>query len=154
MVEISRSKQMRASVDVLWDILSDMDNEGKYWTNIRDVKILSRDGNMIEREANVGPRSFSQKSRQTIVLDPKRSVKLTIIGDNMDGERTVSLFPAGREATRVDVNWSLRLKNVPGFVESIVKNQIAKATDDALSKVAKEAESRASHATSGRVIRQ
>ena len=123
-------------------MLVDWENEKKYWTNERDIKVLSSDGATIEREATVGPRGFAQKTRQKLVLDPRKSVKLSLKGEQIAGERTILLLPLGNEKTRVEVTWSLRLSGLPGFVEGIVKNQIAKVTDEALRKIGDEAEGR------------
>jgi hypothetical protein len=139
MTNILKSREMHASVDHVWGIMSQTDDDQKYWTAIRDVKVLSKSGNTIEREATVGPSGFGHRSRQTIILDPKKSIKLTMSGNPMTGERSIILVPLGKNSTRVDVEWNLELKDVPGFVEGIVKNQISKATEKALAKIAEEA---------------
>ena len=136
---ITKNREVRAGVDRIWEILVDWENERKYWTNERDIKVLSSDGNVIEREATVGPRGFAQKTRQKIVLDPKRSIRLSLEGEQIAGERTIVLTPMSKNETRVEVAWDLVLDGVPGFVEGMVKNQIAKVTEDALRKVAEAA---------------
>jgi len=136
---ITKNREVRAGVDRIWEILVDWENERKYWTNERDIKVLSSDGNVIEREATVGPRGFAQKTRQKIVLDPKRSIRLSLEGEQIAGERTIVLTPMSKNETRVEVAWDLVLDGVPGFVEGIVKNQVAKVTEDALRKVAEAA---------------
>jgi|SRR5271169_479282 len=140
MVTIEKSCEILSSVDRVWELISDTDEDQEYWGAIRDIKVLKRDGNTIEREAVVGPRAFAQKSRQTLVLDPKKSIRMTMTGEGMTGERQVVLVPMGKNGTRVDVSWKLEVKNVPGFVQAIVKNQISKATEDALKKFKNEAE--------------
>jgi hypothetical protein len=140
MVKISKSKEMLSGVDGIWEIFSDTDSDAKYWGQIRDIKVLKSDGNTIEREATVGPKTFSHKSHQVLVFDPKKTIKLTMTGGPMDGERTITFVPVGKNSTRVDVEWDLKLKEVPGFVQTIVKGQIGKATDDALKKIKLEAE--------------
>jgi Polyketide cyclase / dehydrase and lipid transport len=139
-VTIKKSREIFGSIDRVWEIMSNTDEDEKYWGAIRDIKVLRKEGNTIERDAYVGPSAFSQKSRQTIVLDPKRSIILTMSGDAMSGGRTVVLMPMGKNETRVDVEWNLELRSVPGFVQGIVKNQISKATEKALAKIAADAE--------------
>ena len=140
MITIERSCEIISNVDRVWELFSKTDNDEQNWGAIRDIKVLKRDGNTIEREATVGPRAFAQKSRQTLVLDPKKSIGLTMTGDAMTGERVIILVPMGKNSTRVDVSWKLEVKGVPGFVQGIVKGQITKATDDALKKFKREAE--------------
>jgi carbon monoxide dehydrogenase subunit G len=140
MVVIAKSKSVGADLDRVWDILVDWENERKYWTNERDVKVIRSDETAIEREATVGPRGFAQKTKQKIVLVPKKSIKLSLKGDQIVGERTIVLVPISKNETRINVAWDLSLEGVPGFVEGMVKNQIARVTEDALKKVAEAAE--------------
>jgi uncharacterized membrane protein len=143
MVKISKSREMLSGLDKVWAIFADVDNDPKYWSQIRDIKVQKSEGNMVEREATVGPKTFSHKSHQVLVFDPKKTIRLTMTGGPMDGERTITFVPTGKKSTRVDVEWDLKLKDVPGFVQTIVKGQIGKATDDALKKIKQEAESAA-----------
>lgn len=142
MVKISKSKEMLTSVDRAWEVVSDVDNDQKYWSQIRDIKVTRKEGNTVERDATVGPKTFSHKSHQVIAFDPRKTIKLTMTGGPMDGERTITLVPLGKNSTRVEVEWDLHLKDVPGFVQTIVKGQIGKATENALDKLAEVAERR------------
>lgn len=144
MMTITKNREIRASVDEVWQKLVDWENERKYWSNERDIKILSSEDNTIVREATVGPRGFVQKTVQKIALDQKKTIKLSLQGDHITGERTINLVPITANQTRVDVSWDLELSSVPGFVEGIVKNQIAKVTEDALNKIASSLESETS----------
>jgi hypothetical protein len=140
MITIDKSCEIPSSVDRVWEIVSDTDKDETYWTALRDIKVLRKEGNTIEREANVGPRAFARKSRQTLVLNPKTSIELTMAGESMAGGRKIVLVPLGKNSTKVDVSWTLEVKDVPGFVQGIIKGQIAKATEEALKKVKLEAE--------------
>lgn len=140
MVTIDKSLEIFSGVDRVWEVVSNTDHDQEYWGAIRDVRVLKREGNRIEREALVGPRAFARRSMQTLVFDPKKSITLKLEGDSMAGERVVTLVPLGRKSTRVDVSWSLEVKDVPGFVQGIIGGQISKATEDALRKFKREAE--------------
>ncbi len=140
MASLTKSREIHASLDRVWDVMSRTDEDPRYWSAIRDIKVIEKRDNTIEREATVGPSGFSHRSRQTLTLEPKRSIKLKMIGNPMTGERTIALTQSGKNGTRVDVEWDFELKDVPGFVGGIVKNQLSKATDAALAKIAEEAE--------------
>jgi len=88
----------------------------------------------------VGPKAFGQKTRQKIILDPKRSIRLVFEGERMTGERTITLAPLKGDETKVEVVWNLEPEGVPGFVEGIMRGQIDKATEEALRKVGEAAE--------------
>jgi carbon monoxide dehydrogenase subunit G len=140
MITIDKSCEIPSNADRVWDIVSDTDKDETYWTALRDVKVLRKEGNTIEREANVGPRAFAHKSRQTLVLDPKKSIKLTMAGATMAGERNLVLVPLGKTNTRIDVSWRFEVKDAPGFVQVLVKRQISKATEEALDRIKEETE--------------
>lgn len=141
MVTIDRTCDILADVDRVWTLIADTDKDQEYWGAIRDIKVIKRDANTVQREATVGPRAFAQKSVQTLVFDPKKSIGLTMTGEGMTGERMIVFVPTGKNSTRVDVSWTLEVKGVPGFVQNIVKGQISKATEDALKRFKREAES-------------
>ncbi len=142
MVVIVKNREVGAGVDAVWEALIDWENERKYWSNVRNIRVLKSEGTTIEREATVGPRGFARKTKQTVVLEPKNSIRLEFDGDGISGERTILLVPSTHGKTKVDVAWSLQLREVPGFVEGIVRNQISKVTEEALKKIAEVAERR------------
>jgi hypothetical protein len=55
------------------------------------VDNISKDGNVIEREVTVGFRK--SKSRQTILLNPKKSVEITMTEGPVNGTRVITLVP-------------------------------------------------------------
>ena len=145
MVKVEKSRVIRAGVDRVWEILADPESDRKLFKNIRDIKISSANGNTIEKEATVGPSGFRQKTRQTLLVIPKTSMRLSITDESISGERVITLSSqeggsGDDHATRVDVAWDLKLKGVPGFVNSVVKGQISKITEEGLDKVAELAE--------------
>jgi carbon monoxide dehydrogenase subunit G len=142
MVVITNTREVRAGTDTVWQTLVDWRRERDYWDNVRDIRVLKTEDTTIEREATVGPSGFAQKTKQKLVLDPEaKSIVLSLDGDRMKGERTILLVPTGTNETRIEVAWDLSLNGLPGFVENIVRNQISKATEKALKKIAETAES-------------
>ena len=49
MATIDTSIEINAPIDKVWDIISDLDNEPKFWKGTKETKIISRDGNLITR---------------------------------------------------------------------------------------------------------
>src|SRR5260370_40536928 len=84
-----------ASVDRVWDAISNIDNEKKYWTAIEEIRVLSMDGNTIVREATImrGPMG-NARSLQTLVLDPKKSITLNMTKGPVIGTRKMVLTPS------------------------------------------------------------
>jgi len=136
---ISKSREIGANLDRLWEIVSDVDNEPKYYAGLNAVKNLSKNGNVIERKVVVG--YLNHEGRQTITFNPKKSVEVKMTEGPMIGTRLVTLSPLADSNTRVDVSWKVVLR-VPIFVRAMVKREVEKGTEEALKRIAKEAESR------------
>jgi ribosome-associated toxin RatA of RatAB toxin-antitoxin module len=69
MAKISKNRLASATLDRVWEVVSDVDNEPKYFDGLRSIKNISKSGNVIEREVVVGFRK--SEGRQTVTLKPK-----------------------------------------------------------------------------------
>ncbi|MDG6994728.1 MAG: SRPBCC family protein [Nitrososphaerota archaeon] len=141
MIEISKSQEVDASVDSVWKIISDAEEESKYWKVLKNVKILSRKGNAVEREATIkrGPMGEA-KSVQTLVLDrDARSTILTLKKGPMLGTRKITLSSIGSDKSRIDVSWKFELKGIPSFAQGFAKDNISEVTEKALTRIAEKA---------------
>ena len=50
MAEIKTSVIINATQEKVWDVISDIDNEPKFWKGTKEVRNISKDGNQISRE--------------------------------------------------------------------------------------------------------
>ena len=137
MVEISASRELAAPLSKVWQIVSDIDNEPKYWHGTRTVRNISRSGNTTEREVTIAFRD--SRCRQTVVLHPENKVEITITEGPMKGTKTVTLTPMG-EKTRIDATWDIKFAGFLGMFTGMVKKHIAEGTDEALERIAKAVE--------------
>jgi carbon monoxide dehydrogenase subunit G len=137
MVTLNASQEVSAPLDRVWDVVADMDNEPKYWHGTKAVKNISRNGNVIEREVTIAFRE--SKCRQTVVLNPKKSIEITITDGPMKGTKVVTLSPSG-DRTRIDVVWEIKLAGFLGMFSGMVKKHIAEGTEEALARIAKAVE--------------
>jgi ribosome-associated toxin RatA of RatAB toxin-antitoxin module len=135
---ISKSREVRSSVERVWEIISDVDNDPKYFDGLNSVKNLSKSGNVLERGVVVG--FMKHEGRQIVTLNPKRSVEVKMVEGPMIGTRITTLNPLGESKTKVDISWNV-LFRVPAFVRSMVKREVEKGTEEALRRIQKEAES-------------
>jgi len=69
MAIIDTSIDINAPVDRVWDIISDLDNEPKFWRGTKETRIISRDGNVVTREIIIAFRD--SKCMQKITIQPK-----------------------------------------------------------------------------------
>jgi carbon monoxide dehydrogenase subunit G len=142
MVEINKSQEAHAPIETVWKAISDVEGEQKYWPVLKNVKILSRNGNTIEREATIrrGPLGEA-KSTQTLVVDPQeKSTALKMTKGPMLGTRKIALSSISKDRTKIDVIWQFEMKGVPGFALGYVKDNISEATEKALREIATETE--------------
>ena len=138
MVIINASREVSASVDRTWDIVGDVDNEPQYWHGTKTVKNISKAGNKIEREVIIAFKN--SKCRQTVVLNPKKSIEILTTEGPIKGTKTVTISPSGNLKTKIDVVWNIRLSGLFGMFTFMVKKHIAEGTEEALVRIAKAVE--------------
>ncbi len=143
MIKINKNREVSAPVDLVWDVISNMDNEQKYWPTLKDIKVLNRNGNTIEREATIMRGPFGNaKSFQTVIIDPKeKSITVNMTKGPMRGTRKTTLGFLSEDKTKIEVAWEFEMKGVPEFALSFVEDSISNATEKALAKIAEDAES-------------
>ncbi|HXV45262.1 MAG TPA: SRPBCC family protein [Nitrososphaera sp.] len=137
MATINASREVSAPPDRVWDIVADIDNEPKYWHGTKTVNNISKSGNTIEREVTIAFKD--SKCRQTVVLNPKRSIEIKITEGPLKGTKVVTLSQSG-SATRIDVVWDIKLAGFLGMFTGMVKKHIAEGTEEALERIAKAVE--------------
>ena len=138
MITINASREISASLDRIWNIIADVDNEPKYWHGTKTVKNISRDNNRIEREVTIAFKD--SKCRQTVLLNPNKSVEIIITEGPIKGTKTVMLHPLDNRKTRIDVVWKIKLTGFLSIFSGMVKGHISKGTDEALVRIAEAAE--------------
>lgn len=137
MVRIEVSKEINASLEKVWKIASDLDNEPKYWHGTKEVKNLKVDGNTITREVIIAFKN--SKCMETVVLDPMKSVEVSITEGPMKGTKTITLNDMNGK-TKVDVVWDIKLSGMMSMFTGMVKGHIQQGTEDALERIKTDAE--------------
>ena len=138
MVSIKASCEVHASVDKVWEIVSDVDNDPRYWNGISSIRNLRKEGNLIEREVKVG--FMGNEGKQTIKLNPKESIELTMTKGPLKGSRQMKLVSNNGSKTKLSVEWDFGFSGIPIFARGFVKSQIERTTREALEKIASVAE--------------
>ena len=138
MITINTSREISASLDRIWNIIADVDNEPKYWHGTKTVKNISRDNNRIEREVTIAFKD--SRCRQTVLLNPNKSVEIIITEGPIKGTKTVMLHPLDNRKTRIDVVWKIKLTGLLSVFAGMVKGHMSKGTDEALVRIAEAAE--------------
>jgi len=135
MVSIMVSREIPASLDKVWRIISDIDNEPSYWHGTKSVKNINKDGNTVEREIVLAFRE--SRCRELVVLDPKKSVKTNIIDGIMRGtEKNIIVNSNGAYKTKIEVVWNLRISGFKKMFAMMIRKHIKQGTEDALTRIA------------------
>ncbi len=138
MVSINAKVEVNASVDRIWDIVSDVDKDPEYWKGLNSVQNTRKEKNLVERNVKVG--FMGSAGHQIIKLNPKKWIDLTMTSGPMKGSREIRLVSLGDTKTKLEVSWDFQFSKVPIFARAFVKSQIESVTKDALEKIADVAE--------------
>jgi ribosome-associated toxin RatA of RatAB toxin-antitoxin module len=124
----------------VWDIIADIDKEPYFWPGIKTINNISRNGNVIEREVITGFRN--SKSCQTVVINPRTSIEVSMIKGPMRGNRNIllNMFPMENNKTRINILWDIDLSNTPVSDRAIISKNLRKETIEALNRIAQVAE--------------
>ena len=67
MVLIHTSRDVKATLDSVWDVVSDIDRELEFWHGTKSIKNISKTGNTIEREVVI---AFRNSKCRRLYLPP------------------------------------------------------------------------------------
>ena len=137
MATIEVKVKINAPVEKVWAIVSDIDNEPKFWKGTKEVRNISKNENTVEREITIAFRD--QKCMQQVTLDPMKQIHAKFTKGVLNGEKIVSLIPEGDETTLQTV-WDIKLTGMMGMFTGMIKNHIKSGTEQAMQKIKEEIE--------------
>jgi len=140
MVTIAEVREVDASAEDVWDIVSDVDRDPEYWSGLASIRNIRKERNLIEREVVVG--FMGRKGTQRIELVPKESIQLTMIDGPLRGSREIKLTPLGERRTKIDVSWDIQFSEIPVFAQGFVRSRLEEGTREALDRIARAAQAR------------
>ena len=137
MATIDASIEINAPVNKIWDIISDLDNEPKFWKGTKETKIISRDGNVITREIVIAFRD--SKCMQKITLEPKEKIYAEFTKGIIKGSKTLNL-KAKNDGAMLEANWDVKMGGLAGMFTGMIKKHIRSGTEQALESIKQKAE--------------
>ena len=96
MVNFHTSKKINVPISDVWEILSDIDREPEFWHGTKSIKNISRFGNIVEREVVIAFKNSVCK--ETVTIEPMKSVTTDITEGPLKGRKTVVINPDGEKA--------------------------------------------------------
>lgn len=132
MAEIEVSVEINASTDKVWEIVSDLDNEPEFWKGTKEVRNISKNGNLVSREVTIAFRD--QKCMQEIKLEPKEKIEIKFTKGIIDGTKIITLT-SENEKTILKAKWDIKLSGMMGMFTGVIKKHIENGTVQALQKI-------------------
>ena len=137
MAEIKTSVMINSSQEKIWNVISDIDNEPKFWKGTKEVKNISRDGNKISREITIAFRD--QKCLQEVTITPNEMIHAIFTKGVIVGEKILTLKKNG-DSCELEAVWDVKLSGMMGMFTGMIKKHIKSGTEQALQAIKKEVE--------------
>ena len=143
--EIRVSREISAPVDKVWNIISNIENETKYWPAFKDIKNINKTGNTTEREVTLiaGPQGDTKTHQFVTVNSEQFVVEANITEGPVTGSRVLMLSPSAENnttSTKIDAVWKVNLSGIPVLGRGFAKDGITGTTEEALGNIAQTAE--------------
>jgi len=146
--EIKASREISSPIDQVWNVVSDIDNETKYWSTFKAIKNINMTAsnmtaNTTEREVTLVAGPLGETiTHQFVTVNPEQFVVETNITEGpVTGNRILTLSPSSNaNATRIDVFWNVDMSGIPIFGKDFAKDGIMRTTEEALGRIAAEVE--------------
>lgn len=137
MATIQVKVQINAPVEKVWDVVSDIDNEPKFWRGTKEVRNISKSENIVNREVTIAFRD--QKCMQEVTIEPKERIHAKFTKGIINGEKIVSLIPEGN-STILQTDWDIKLTGMMGMFTGMIKKHIKSGTEQAMQSIKEEIE--------------
>ena len=137
MATIVVQTEINATLEKVWEVISDIDNEPKFWKGTKEVKTLSTEGNTIKREITIAFRD--QKCLQEIQLKPKESIRAKFTKGILNGTKVITLIPKSNSVL-IETSWDIIYICMMNMFTAVIKNHIKSGTEQALKSIKEEIE--------------
>ena len=137
MVQIQASTEINASLDKVWNTISDLDSEPKFWKGTKEIRNITKEGNIVNREVTIAFKD--SKCLQTVTIQPKQKIHAQFTKGIIDGTKTNLLSPQG-DKIKLEALWDIKLTGMMGMFTGMIKKHIQSGTEQALQSIKEEAE--------------
>ena len=137
MGKITVSVDLNVSIDKVWDIISDLDNEPKFWKGTKELRNISSNENIVKREVTIAFRD--QKCMQEVTILPKQKIEAKFTKGIIIGKKILNL-----KETQIGCNleaiWEIKLSGMMGMFTGMITKHIQSGTEQALQAIKQEVE--------------
>ena len=129
---------IKAPSEKIWDVISDIDNEPKFWKGTKEVRNISKEGNTVKREIIIAFRD--QKCLQEVKLQPKERIEAVFTKGIISGEKIVSIIRKDDNESILKTVWDIKLTGMMGMFTGMIKKHIKSGTEQAMNSIKEEIE--------------
>jgi len=133
MTIISTVRNVNASTDKAWNIVSNADRDPEIWHGTKSVNNIKKEGNLIERETTIAFKN--SRCREIINLEDMKRVEIQIIDGPIVGKKTIDLQSIEIDKTKLTVKWDIHMKGFMAPFTFFIKKHILKGTEEAISRI-------------------
>ncbi|MFI5421934.1 MAG: type II toxin-antitoxin system RatA family toxin [Nitrososphaerales archaeon] len=133
MPKIVATIEISAPQERVWKIISDLDNEAEYWWGTKDVRNISREGNVIKREIYQNFRNHAIS--QDVFLRPPHEIEIRYLKGLTEGVKFLRLESVSKETQKLVVFWDIHFPGIYRLATPIISRHVKKGTTDALQRI-------------------
>lgn len=133
---ISASVEVAAPRARVWQIISDLDAEPRFWKGTKSVRNVSGGGNRRVREVTIAFRD--QKCMQEVYLEPPSRVRSVFTEGVLDGTKVLEVEERGQSSV-LRAEWDVRLTGAMSVFGGLIAGHIRRGTEQALEAIREEA---------------
>jgi ribosome-associated toxin RatA of RatAB toxin-antitoxin module len=137
MGKITVSVDLNVSIDKVWEIISDLDNEPKFWKGTKEIRNISSNENIVKREVTIAFRD--QKCMQEITILPKQKIEAKFTKGIIIGKKILNLKET-QIGCNLEVIWEIKLSGMMGMFTGMITKHIQSGTEQALQAIKQEVE--------------
>ena len=137
MAEIHASVDENVTIDKVWDVISDLDNEPKFWKGTKEIRNISSSENKINREITIAFRD--QKCMQEVTIFPKQKIEAKFTKGIIKGEKILNLKET-EDGCSLEAVWKIKLSGMMGMFTGMITKHIQSGTEQALQAIKQEVE--------------
>ncbi|HJU13676.1 MAG TPA: SRPBCC family protein [Candidatus Nitrosotalea sp.] len=138
MVEIKVKVQIEAPVEKVWDVISRVDDDPKFWTLMKAIRNISKNDNEISREVTLGK---TEKCSQTISLIPREAIHVHWTKGVIQGVKDFALMPLGN-GTLLEISMNYKISGPARFFPGRVTDELHMEAEFAVDLIKEQAEGR------------
>ena len=136
MVEIIIKLQINAPIEKVWNVISKIDDDPKFWKGTTAIRNLAKNDNVIIREVTIGK---VDRCLQTVTLFPKEGIHTRWTKGTITGIKDLMLVPVGN-ATQLEVALTYKLSGIASFLSGKIAKDLQREADDAVQLIKEKAE--------------